>query len=213
MKKIVMAISVLGLINGNLFSQPGSKNVEWKLRYAKEGIVVHTRFPKINNKKGKKETVFEWKVEAEKEAEFLQCVAVLENVELHKIIFDCKTSEVVGKTDSSVIAYYYCNAPWPVPDVDIVREITSEFDTTNSSYSANHIASPDLYEDKKVRRLNISDTFFHMEKISETKTRFEFNGRFVPKGVPVFLAKTWFPEGPVKMVKSIIELSKKVYLE
>ena len=85
----------------------------------------------------------------------------------------------------------------------------TEIDSTKCCYSANHISAPDRYERKKAKRLLISDTFFRMEKVSETHVRFIFNGRFVPRGVPAFLAKTWFPEGPVDMLNSIIALSKK----
>jgi hypothetical protein len=180
----------------------------WEKVYAEDGIVVHTRFPEIINDEGDEETVFEWKLEAEREVEFQKCVSAIENVNLHKVFYGFDSSKVVANTDSSLLAYYYLDAPWPVPNFDVVREITTRIDTAQTFYTASHLSTPDKYVDKGALRLNVSDIHFQLEKVSENKTKIKINGRYVSQVIPDWIANDWFPDGPADILRSVVEHSR-----
>ena len=96
----------------------------------------------------------------------------------------------------------------PVPNLDVVREITSKVDPSNSIYTASHISAPDKYEDKGFLRLIVSDIFFRLEKVSENKTMIKLSGRYISRVIPDWLANDWFPDGPADILISIVEHSK-----
>ena len=165
MQKLSSSFMVFILVGGNLLSQSEGTEANWEEVYDEDGIIVHTRFPELINDEGDVETVFEWKVEAEREMEFRRCVSAIENIDLHKVFYGFDSSKVVGITDSTVLAYYYLDAPWPVPNLDVVREIKTEVDSSQTEYIASHISVHDKYEDKGVLRLKVSDISFYLQKV------------------------------------------------
>lgn len=208
MKQIIILLVFVSLVN--VLSAQTNK---WRLNreevYNSEQTAVHTCFPKVTNNAGEEEVVFNWKLSSIQQADFDRCVKTIKNTVLHKKIYDCKTSELVNQTDDSTkVVYYLFKTPWPMPDTDLVRTISERFENDNQVFISKHVSTPGAYQEMGKKRLQVSAIHFKLEKISETEIRFELQGEFIPVGVPVALAKTWFPKGPVKIVENIVDLSK-----
>ncbi len=203
---------ILGLLivwGSTLKAQSANEELQWEEVYKEANTSVQTCFPKQVIADGSKEVVFNWKLSSVQRASFEKCIKVIKNIALHKDLYDCETSELVAKTDSTRLAYYFFNSPWPVPDVDLVRSISSSLDEKNQVFVSQHISTPKAVKDKGFKRLQVSDIVYRLEKLSDSETRFEIQGKFIPVGVPLVLAKAWFPNGPVKILDKIVELTKK----
>lgn len=191
-----------------LKAQTNKSGINWEEVYNKEQTVVYTSFLSHKNNADEEEIVFQWKLHSLQRADFEECVKVLKDTELHKQIYDCKTSEQINQTDSIKVVYYYFKTPWPMPDSDLVRTISEKIEHDNQVFISDHVCTPKAYQDKGKKRLQVSSIHYKLERLSDTEIRFEIQGEFIPVGVPVTLAKTWFPKGPVKIVEKIVELSE-----
>lgn len=191
-----------------LNAQTNSTPLQWKEVYNKNKTTLHTCFPKVKNNLGSEDAVFNWKLSSIQNSDFEKCIKIIENISLHKDIYDLKTSKLISESDSTKVAWYYIDSPWPLSDLDIVRTISSKYDKKNSIFISNQLSTPKAYKDKGVKRFNISDIYYKITKLSTTKTKIEIRGKFIPLGVPDVLAKSWFPKGPVKIIDKIVKLSK-----
>ena len=205
--KIKFFVISIFLINTTFAQVEKISDQKWNLELNEDGIKVFTRYQTITDESGDEDELFEWKAEAEKEVNFTKIIEALENVENHKLLYECEMSEIISETDSLKIVYYYFDSPWPAPNLDMVRTISSKSAAENNSIIYNHISTPNVYEEKDVSRIEISDIEYKFTKISEKETKIDIVARFIPKGVPNFLVKGWMPDGPAKIVKNLIALS------
>jgi len=50
---------------------------------------------------------------------------------------------------------------------------------------------------------------YTFEKINNSNTKITYNADYIPVGsIPKFLIKTWFPEGPIKIVTNLGKLNR-----
>jgi len=192
-----------------LQAQSASDELQWEEVYKKENTTVSTCFPKQETADGSNEVVFHWKLSSTQRASFESCIRIINSIALHKQLYDCESSELIEQTDSTRLAYYNFNSPWPISDMDLVRSISNSLDEKNQVFVSQHISAPKAFKDKGFKRLQISEIVYRLEKLPNGDTRINMQGKFIPVGVPQVLAKAWFPKGPVKIVDKIVELSKK----
>ncbi|WP_196891774.1 SRPBCC family protein [Aureivirga marina] len=202
MKQLIVIFLCLFSIT-SIFSQ---ENVEWKLKHNKNGTTLHTRFPEVKNKKGKKETVFEWKINSTQTISFENCKNAIKNVNNHKKFYDCKESKVLNEINNETVAYYLFDAPWPMSDMDLIRTITHS--ENENIFISKHISSPEKMKLNDEKRVEISEIIYKIKKINDEKVEIEIIGKFIPVGVPDFLAKSWFPKGPLKVLEELTKASK-----
>lgn len=191
-----------------LFAQSGGKEVVWEKEYDENNIIVLTSYPEITLANGEMGTLVKWKLTATKKIDYQKCVKTIMNVKLHKKLFlHCEESKILSSTDSSYLVYYYYDNPWPAPNMDNIRTTIFKKDSVNKIFIYEQISTPDKYEKQDVERLKISNIKYRLEKLKNGYTKFYIEEMFLPQGAPMFLVKSFFPEGPVDFLERIIEIS------
>ncbi|WP_405565859.1 hypothetical protein [Polaribacter sp. Asnod6-C07] len=121
-----------------------------------------------------------------------------------------KSEEVEKISDNEWITYYFFDAPWPMPNSDVVVKFKKTKKDNKIFFTANAINND--YKESDVERLSTYTFIYEFEKIDEQNTKITINANFISVGsVPNFLVKTWFPKGPAKIISNLS--SKKVSLD
>lgn len=126
------------------------------------------------------------------------------NSENHKnFLENTPESKQIKKINNNEwITYYYFDAPWPMPNSDVVVKFIKEQNDNSIMYTATAITG--VYEDKDVDRLTTYKFIYNFEKIDENTTNITINANFISVGsVPKFLVRTWFPEGPARIITNL----------
>ena len=85
--------------------------------------------------------------------------------------------------------YYYFDNPWPIPNLDLVRHISKAVILENGDVQIKHTGTPKAYEDKGIKRLEISDLIYTLMIKDDKSTELKIEGRFIPMGAPLMLVK------------------------
>lgn len=112
------------------------------------------------------------------------------------------TETVEHLSDNEWIAYYFFNAPWPLADSDIVIKIKRIKQEHKLVFIAQAISND--YKSSDTERMTNYKVIYEFEKINNTTTKITYNADYIPVGsIPKFLIKSWFPEGPAKIVSKL----------
>ena len=181
----------------------------WTTEYNQNDIIVKMSYPEIKMEDGETETLVRWRLEAEKDVDFLKCIETIKSVPLHKELFkNCIESKIISENDSSSVAYYFFDHPWPAPNLDNVRLTKYNLDSVNNVFTYEQTSDPNLMELKDVDRVKINNIKYVLTKINDEKIRIEIEEEFVAEGAPMFLVKSAFPESPVEFLERILKFSK-----
>lgn len=186
-------------------SERDENNVEWSLALNDESAKVFTRFT-AENINQEQHILFEYKVEATVNTSLSALIESINNVANHNAIFGSSRSEVIAESADRLSVYYYFDNPWPISDIDLVRTL-SVTQLEAEHVVIEHRSSPSLVKLENVSRQTVSDISFLLIPISDSKVEIRMTGKFIPIGVPDFLAKSWLPEGPKDMLDKIIKFS------
>lgn len=127
----------------------------------------------------------------------------------HKFFLEStpKTEEIKKISNNEWLAYYFFDAPWPLPNSDVVLKINRYKADTKLTFTA--IATPNDYKKSDIERMSSYKVIYEFEKINNSTTKITYNADYIPVGsIPQFLIKTWFPEGPIKIVNKLGSLKK-----
>lgn len=149
-------------------------------------------------------THFYYIAETKAEVTLDELDAYISNTENHKYFLDNTpiTEELQSYSNDEWLAYYYMDAPWPVPNSDIVIKFDREKTDHKLLFTATAIEHD--YKKSDTKRITDYKVVYEFEKIDDATTRIIFNADYIPYGqVPKFLIKSWFPNGPVGIVAKI----------
>lgn len=182
---------------------------EWDLRIDEDNIQVFTRFEEVTIE-GDERTQLEYRVitTSNKIPEVL--AAVINNIEVHPDLFEAETAEYIKNIEGAegLYVYYYFNHPWPIPNLDLVRHIGKVVTLENGDIQIKHTGTPKAYEDKGIKRLEISNMIYTLKVKEDKRTELIIEGLFIPNGAPLILVKSWLPDGPKEIALKIIEYAE-----
>jgi len=112
------------------------------------------------------------------------------------------TEEIKRISDNEWVAYYFFDAPWPLSNSDIVIKINRTKNENKLIFTA--IAISSNYKKSDIERMTDYKVIYEFEKIDDKTTKITYNADYIPVGsIPKFLIKTWFPEGPINIVRNL----------
>jgi hypothetical protein len=126
------------------------------------------------------------------------------NISNHKNFLERtpKSEEIKKISNNEWLCYYFFDAPWPMADSDVVAKINRTKNDNKLIFTANAITNN--YKKGVVDRLTNYKFIYEFEKVNDKTTKITLTADYVPVGsVPNFLIKTWFPEGPAKIVSNL----------
>lgn len=131
------------------------------------------------------------------------------NTSNHKYFLErtTTTEEFKKISDNEWLAYYFFDAPWPLANSDIVIKIKRTKEKNKLIFSATSMSND--YKKSDVKRMTTYKVIYTFERINNSKTKITYNADYIPVGsIPKFLIKSWFPEGPAKIVTNLGEMKK-----
>lgn len=194
MKKLIIALVFVITYNAT------SQERNWTTKTTKDGKSI-VKYELIKEKEG---THFYYTAESNVNVSLEDLETYFSNSENHKKFLERtpKTEEVNKISDNEWIIYYYFDAPWPMSDSDVVAKITRVKEENKIVFTANAISND--YKKTDVYRLRTYTFIYEFEKINSNTTKISISADYIPGGsVPNFLIKTWFPEGPAKIVSKL----------
>lgn len=113
------------------------------------------------------------------------------------------TTENIEKlSDNEWLAYYFFDAPWPLPNSDVVVKINRTKKDNKLIFIANAVSNK--YKKTDTKRMTNYKVIYEFEKLNDSTTQITYNADYIPVGsIPKFLIKSWFPEGPAKIVSKL----------
>ena len=112
------------------------------------------------------------------------------------------SEEVKKNSENEWITYYFFDAPWPMPNSDVVVKFIKTEKDNKIIFTANAINN--TYKKSDVARLSTYTFIYEFEKVDEQNTKVTINADFVSVGsVPKFLVRTWFPKGPAQIISNL----------
>ena len=172
----------------------------WTTKETKDGKSI----VKYDLVKEDKRTHFYYIAETTLEVTLDELDATISNTENHKIFLDNTpiTEEFQRISDSEWLAYYFMDAPWPIPNCDIVINFHRERTDNKLIFTATAIEHD--YKKSDTKRMTDYKVVYEFEKIDDTTSKIIYNADYIPYGrVPKFLIKSWFPNGPAGIVAKI----------
>ncbi|WP_339703618.1 hypothetical protein [uncultured Marixanthomonas sp.] len=136
--------------------------------------------------------------------------AYFSNTSNHKYFLErtTTTEEFKKISDNEWLAYYFFDAPWPLPNSDIVIKISRVIEDNKLTFTAASISND--YKKSDVERMTTYKVIYEFKKINNFTTKITYNANYIPVGsIPRFLIKSWFPEGPANIVTNLGEMKKK----
>lgn len=122
----------------------------------------------------------------------------------HKFFLEntTKSDEVKKTSDNEWITYYYFDAPWPMPNSDVVVKFNKSKTDDTLIFTANVITGE--YGKKDVDRLTTYKFIYTFKKVDDNTTKISITADFISVGsVPNFLVRSWFPEGPARIISNL----------
>lgn len=182
---------------------------EWELQLDEDNVQVFTRISEVNVD-GAVMTQLEYRAITSSSRAPEVFVSVINNVDNFPDLFNADTAEVIKNIEGTEgqYVYYYFDNPWPIPNLDLVRHISKAVILENGDVQIKHTGTPKAYEDKDVKRLEISDLIYTLKVKEDKSTQLEIEGRFIPMGIPLMLVKAWLPDGPKEIALKIIKYAE-----
>jgi hypothetical protein len=184
-------------------SEPASEAVEagWTRVAEDEGIVVSSR-------PSERSELPIFRGVAQVDAPLLEVLAVVTDADRHQEwLFSCSDSALVAQTSAATgIVYNRTEAPWPVPDRDVVldsrveivdgeREVIVRFSATEH---------PERPPTKGVVRMPYLQGHYHLLAVDEGRTRVEYQVDSDPGGsLPAWLATRGTREMPLETLRAL----------
>lgn len=193
--KIVGTLSFL-LIVSFTFSQ----NRNWTTETSKDGKST-VKYELVDEEDG---THFYYIAQTKANVSLDELDAYLSNTANHKNYLESTpiTEEFKKISDNEWLAYYFFDAPWPLPNSDLVIKFIRTQKDNKLVFTATAFSSD--YKASKTKRMTKYKVIYEFEKIDGTTTKITYNADYIPVGsIPNFLIKSWFPEGPARIVKNI----------
>ncbi len=206
-KKILILVFLILTIKLFGFSQKKA----WKTETTKDKMVVKSSISDTTVN-GETLQLVEYVCNARVKASYEACVKVLKDVSLHKYIFEYteKSDKIKELSSNEYLIYYFVDLPWPMPNSDSVIRMKFTTDTENQSTFFSMTAAPKMLKNKGVKRAQITTSTYTLKKINANEVSITATTYSVPTTkAPDWLASTWIPEGPAKIVRNIVKLSKK----
>ena len=202
---------IFGLINIVAFGQEEGK---WKQYTSKDGeIHVSSKISNGIDEDGNKLQIVEYKSYTTTNLVSLSsCSNLLSNISMHKEIFqNTEQSETIKViSEDEWLIYYFFNPPWPVPKSDCITTFKRFISEDQKTICFQGVATPDLFEEKEVKRMILSDAEYEFQEIETGEIKISIHSKFSPVvSAPKFLVNAWFPNGPIKVMENIIEAAKK----
>lgn len=182
---------------------------EWELQLDEDNVQVFTRISEVNVD-GAVMTQLEYRAITSSSRAPEVFVSVINNVDNFPDIFNADSAEIIKNVEGAEgqYVYYYFDNPWPIPNLDLVRHISKAVILENGDVQIKHTGTPKAYEDKDVKRLEISDLIYTLKVKEDKSTQLEIEGRFIPMGIPLMLVKAWLPDGPKEIALKIIKYAE-----
>ena len=174
-----IGILLVLLISINAFSQ----NRNWTIENSEDGK-SSVNYELIKEDEG---THFYYIAQTIAKVSLTKLDAYFSNTTNHKNFLERTptTEEIKRISDNEWLAYYFFDAPWPLSNSDIVIRINRTKTKNKLIFIAQAISS-------------------NYKKSDNETTKITYNADYIPVGsIPKFLIKTWFPEGPINIVKNI----------
>lgn len=126
------------------------------------------------------------------------------NTENHKNFIESTTTteKVKQISENEWLAYYFFDAPWPLPNSDVVLKINRTKTENKLVFTAQAISHD--YKKSDTDRMTDYKIIYELERIDNNTTKITYNADYLPYGsIPNFLIKSWFPEGPAGIVSNL----------
>jgi hypothetical protein len=206
---LVMLVSTLFALSSFVNASEVEISPEWGLQLDEDNVQVFTRISDVKID-GAVMTQLEYRAitSSSRAPEIL--VSVINNVDNFPSLFSADSAEKIKSSEGleGDYVYYYFDNPWPIPNLDLVRHISKALILENGDVQIKHTATPGAYEDKDVKRLEISDLIYTLKVKEDKSTELEIEGRFIPMGIPLMLVKAWLPDGPKEIALKIIKYAE-----
>lgn len=190
-------ITILALLSSfGLFSQERN----WTTEKSKNGTTV-VKYELVKEHNG---THFYYIAQTTANVSLEELDAYFSNTGNHKNFLESTpiTKEIEKISENEWLAYYYFDAPWPLPNSDTVLNIKRTRRNNKLIFTAIAVSSD--YKQKDVKRMSDYKVIYEFERIDGKTTKITYNADYIPVGsIPKFLIKTWFPEGPANIVTNI----------
>ena len=208
---LVMLVSTLFTLSSFANASEVAIFPEWELQLDEDNVKVFTRISDVKIE-GAVLTQLEYRAITSSSRAPEVLVSVINNVGNFPELFSADTAEVIKNIEGTEgeYVYYYFDNPWPIPNLDLVRHVSKALILENGDVQIKHTATPSAYEDKDVKRLEISDLIFTLKVKEDKSTELEIEGRFIPMGIPLMLVKAWLPNGPKEIALKIIKYSEDI---
>ena len=204
-KHLLSTILLLILSYGFSYAQD-----DWNKQMSKDKKVeVWSKIKKEKNEAGNSEQIVEYISTTTANASIADCISVMKNIDLHKEFYeDTELSEKIEDiSENEWLIYYYMDAPWPLPNSDVVIQMKFHENKEEGTAIFEGFAAPNLYEDKDVRRMTFNDISYTFKKIDEEHVSIRIHSIFSPVvNVPDWMVNSWFPKGPAEISASIVKL-------
>lgn len=207
-KKHYSFILLFLFVQNYLFSQEG----EWKKEFSKDGkIEVLSKLSKSTDQEGNSIQIIEYKSTTITDLALEKCTSALKDINNHKEFYsDTEVSKKIRDiSDNEALVYFYIDSSWPLPNSDCVSIMTVDENEADRSVRFTLLAAADEMEMKDVKRMTISTTIYTFKELEDKKVVFEIESKFSPViNAPLWLVKSWFPDGVIEMNENIIALIK-----
>ncbi|MDE5419441.1 hypothetical protein L3049_15700 [Labilibaculum sp. DW002] len=193
--KIISSLVIL-LISYNVFSQ--GRN--YKTEITKDGKAT-VKYETVKEKEGRH---FYYSAQRNVNASLDKLDAYLSISNNHKnFLENTPISEEIRKiSDNEWVTFYLFDAPWPIPDSDVIVKFNRVKKDNKLVFTA--IAISDDYKKSDVYRITNYKFVYELEKVNADTTKITITADYIPAGfVPVFLINTWFPEGPARIISNL----------
>lgn len=208
---LVMLVSTLFTLSSFVNASEVEIFPEWELQLDEDNVKVFTRISDVKIE-GAVLTQLEYRAITSSSRAPEVLVSVINNVGNFPELFSADTAEIIKNIEGTEgeYVYYYFDNPWPIPNLDLVRHVSKALILENGDVQIKHTATPSAYEDKDVKRLEISDLIFTLKVKEDKSTELEIEGRFIPMGIPLMLVKAWLPDGPKEIALKIVKYSEDI---
>ncbi len=135
-----------------------------------------------------------------------QIESYLRETKNHKNFMEnCLISKQISTIDTNHwIAYYVYKTPWPMPKNDVVQELL--LNRLPNQLTITGTSAADQYPDQKLSRMQHCDIEYIFIEQPSGQIDISISAKFEPIGlIPNFILKTWFPEGPARIVRNLTQ--------
>jgi hypothetical protein len=193
------------------------QNEEWKTwETDNSNITVKSRISSVRDSVSGKKPIIEYIASMVTDLPIRKCVLLMEDFSLHKEFLErTEKSEVIQSYSSNEwLIYYYFTQPWPFPDADCVTKLKKTVEDTLKIIEYYGIASPDLYIDKGIKRMEINEITYRFKELDNNSVKITMISRFSPTIMaPHWMINTWFPEGPIKTLERFSNIARELELK